>query len=399
MVALALALTGCGGSQPAAKTAEPAKAAATAGAASLPGTIKIGAILPITGPEAEHGKSNTYLLKMLEKEVNDAGGINGAKLQVIIYDTGWKADQAGNLIRRLAQDDKVLAIAGPLSSFEAEVAFKAAVKEEIVAASYASSKPGLSKENRPWVFRNTLDEGMTAAPMVEKFVKKVQPKSVAIIHDAKDAISTAIGKAILPPLFEKAGVKVVNKDNPITFQTGDIDLQAQVTKLKSLNPDGIIFGAFQEPAQPVLNEMKRQNMTVPTIGGTPLISTEILKPAPDIPLWANATYFFGMDKGRAKAWSDKAKKIYVENNHKSDPDMFDVNLYELVEMYIDAIKKGGVTNKPEDLKADRVKIRDYMAKLKDFQGISGRVGFNADGDGDKAFYVVVGHKGKWQVED
>ena len=53
------------------------------------------------------------------------------------------------------------------------------------------------------------------------------------------------------------------------------------------------------------------------------------------------------------------------------------------------------TGKPEDLDADRTKIRDYMAKLEGFPGLGGPIGFNDDGDAIKAFYVLQGQNGAW----
>jgi branched-chain amino acid transport system substrate-binding protein len=86
--------------------------------------IAIGAIVPSSGPFAEWGRTNTVALKMLEKQVNDSGGVNGAKLKIVIYDDAARPAQATNSMRKLAGDDKVLAVAGPLTSSAAEVAFR-----------------------------------------------------------------------------------------------------------------------------------------------------------------------------------------------------------------------------------------------------------------------------------
>src|SRR3954466_6305703 len=94
--------------------------------------IVIGAIVPSSGPFAEWGRSNTVTLKMLEKQTNDAGGVNGAKLKITILDDAAKPAQAANSLRKLAGDDKVLAVAGPLTSGAAEVTFPVANEMKIV---------------------------------------------------------------------------------------------------------------------------------------------------------------------------------------------------------------------------------------------------------------------------
>src|SRR5438270_3988567 len=143
---------------------------ATTEAENLAGReIRIGAIVPSSGPFAEWGRTNTVTLKMLEKQVNDAGGIEGAKLRIVIYDDAARPAQATNALRKLAGDDKVLGIAGPLTSSTCEVAFPVANEMQVTATSQASSKPGVAKANRPWAFRNTIDEGTLAKTTVPFF--------------------------------------------------------------------------------------------------------------------------------------------------------------------------------------------------------------------------------------
>ena len=131
--------------------------------------VVLGAIVPSSGPFAEWGRANTVTLHMLEKQVNDSGGINGAKLRIVIYDDAARPAQATNSLRKLSGDDGALAVAGPLTSSAAEVAFPVANQQKVVATSQASSKPGVAKANRPWAFRNPIDEGILAKTTVPFF--------------------------------------------------------------------------------------------------------------------------------------------------------------------------------------------------------------------------------------
>lgn len=364
-------------------------------------TINIGAIVPSSGPFAEWGRANTVTLKMLEKQVNDAGGINGAKLNIVILDDAAKPAQAANNMRKLAGDDKVLAVAGPLTSSACEVTFPVANEMKTVSTSQASSKPGVAKANRPWAFRNTIDEGILAKTSVPYFKKTFSAQSVAIIYDAKDAVSTSIATKIMPQVFTNAGIKVLNADSPISFNTGDLDVSAQITKLKGMNPDGIVIGADYSQAITVLREMKRQGLNKPVIGGTPLISSAILKAAPEIPIVAPATFYATMDTPKAKKFvADVQPLMRATSGLPKDiePSMYDANIYETVSMYIDAVKKAGVTGKADGLEADRTKIRDYMANLKGYEGFSGPIHFGEDGDAIKNFFIVQGQNGAWQTK-
>lgn len=360
--------------------------------------IHLGAIVPSSGHFAEWGRTNTVTLKMIEDQVNAAGGINGAKLKLSIYDDAARPAQSTNALRKLAGDDKVLAVAGPLTSSACEVVFPVANQIGIVSTSQASSKPGVAKANRPWAFRNTIDEMVLARETVPYFKKAYDIKTVAVIYDAKDATANAVGTKIMPKLMDENGVKVLNADSLISFNTGDLDVSAQVTKLKSYNPDGVVVSADYSQAVTVIREMKRQGLDKPIVGSTQLISSAILKAAPELPIVAPTSFYVGMDTAAAKTFvAGVLPLLRAQKNLPAEvePSMYDANIYEIVNMYIDAVKASGVTGKPEDLEADRVKIRDYMTKLKNFEGLAGPVAFNADGDAVKMFYIVEGKDGRW----
>ena len=379
-----------------------------AGAAALPAhdasaqnEISIGAIVPSSGPFAEWGRTNTVTLKMLEKQINDAGGVNGAKLKIVIVDDAARPAQATNGLRKLAGDDKVLAIAGPLTSSAAEVTFPVANQMKIVATSQASSKPGVAKANRPWAFRNTIDEGILAKTTVPYFKKAFNIATIAVIYDAKDATAATVGQRIMPAILKENGITVANENDLLSFNTGDLDVSAQVTKMKSLNPDGVMVSADYSQGITVLREMKRQGLIKPVVGATQLISSAILKAAPEIPVVAPATFYATMKAPKAEKFVGELQPLLRKESGlppEIEPSMYDANIYEIVSMYIDAIKKEGITGKPENLEAERAKIRDHMEKLKGFEGLGGPIGFNEDGDAIKAFYIVQGQNGAWETK-
>lgn len=363
--------------------------------------IKIGAIVPSSGPFAEWGRANTVTLEMLEQQTNAAGGVNGAKLKILILDDGSKPAQAASALRKLAGDDHVLAVAGPLTSSAAEVAFPISNQMKVVATSQASSKPGVAKLNRPWAFRNTIDEGVLAKTTVPYFKKAFNVGTVAVIFDAKDATAATVGTKIMPAVLKENGIKVLNESDPLSFNTGDLDVSAQITKIKSLNPDGVVVSADYSQGVTVIREMKRQGLIKPVVGSTQLISSAILKAAPEIPILAPATFYATMKNAKAAKFVADLQPLLRKTSglpKEIEPSMYDANIYEIVSMYIEAIKKAGVTGKPGDLDADRVRIRDYMTKLAGFEGLGGAIGFNDDGDAIKAFYVLQGQNGAWETK-
>lgn len=360
--------------------------------------IRLGAVVPSSGHFAEWGRSNAVTLKMIEDKINADGGIDGAKLKIVTLDDSAKPAQSANVLRKLASDERVLAVAGPLTSSAAEVVFPLANQIGITSTSQASAKPGVAKVNRPWAFRNTIDEQILAQSTIPYFKEAHSVKSVAIIYDAKDATASTFGAKIAPATATANGIEVLNKDDLISFNTGDLDVSAQVTKLKSYNPDGVIIGAEYSQAISVIREMKRQGFNRPILGPTQLISSAILKAAPEFSIVAPTTFYVGMETEAAKRFvADLTPALRAHSNLPAEiePSMYDANIFEIIGMYIEAVKKAGVTGNPDDLETDRAKIKDFMTNLKAYPGLAGPISLSADGDAIKTFYVVEGKDGKW----
>jgi branched-chain amino acid transport system substrate-binding protein len=384
---------------PTAAPVTPTQSAPTAQPASgkLTGPeLRIGALIAATGPVAEVGRKNLVTLKLFENEINASGGIGGVPLKIVSYDTGQKPDQAASTFRKLAQDDQVLAVVGPLSSGECEVVFPIANQLKLVAISYASSKPGVSAANRPYAFRNTMDEGKLAKLSVPKFLSAYNVGKPAIIYDSADAVSTSLGKGVLPAQLKAAGAPPINAADPLTFQSSDTDLAAQVTKLKSLGADSLALGAEFGPASNVLRELNRQGVIIPVLGGSPLLSNTTLLAAGKLPVLAPATFYVGEKRPKAESFISKfaANASDLPANSR-DPLQFDANAYDICAIFVRAMLEAGVTNQPSDLAADRERIMRYVTALKPFDGIGGKSGFDASGDGDKDVYVVVAKDGQW----
>src|SRR5204862_5243415 len=207
------------------------------------------------GPFATFSKTNAIAAQMAIDEINSAGGINGKKLRIVDFDTAGKPDQAVVGLRKLADDDKVLAIIGPFSSSECRVVFPAGDRAGVVAMSMASSAPKLA-EPFQYAFRNTSDEGY----MFERVMRALRSKNVpiatgAIAYATDDVISKVMGENVLPGVMKKAGTDVKLS---VTFQTQAFDLAAQVSQLLGQPTDLIGVGSGPGPATRLGQELRRQ---------------------------------------------------------------------------------------------------------------------------------------------
>ena len=220
----------------------------------------------------------------------------------------------------------------------------------------------------------------------------------AIIYDARDANSVALGSRIMPEMLKAEGIRLLNEGSLATFNTGDIDVSAQVTALKTLNPDAVVCAADYSQAVTVLREMRRQGFIKPVIGGTPLISSAILRAAPEIPVISCATYYAGQQGEKVRRFTEALTprlRATAGLPPTIEPSMYDAHMTEIVGMYADAVLRAGITLRPDDLESDREKLRAHLAALSGYEGLSGPIHFAETGDAVKTFFVVLGQNGAW----
>lgn len=352
--------------------------------------IKIGVLMPLSGKGASYGQHQDVALKMaLEKLAKD--GIKGEKVEAVVYDTRGENAEAINLTRKLIFNDKVLAIIGPFFSAECEVAFPIAVQGKTPIVTASSAKPSIATKNRPWAFRNALSSDQMNGHLLDVWLKQNPIKSVVVLTDVKDAFTKVDGTVVFPAQLKERGIKVL--DN-ISYQTGDIDYSAQVTKAKGLNPDGIVVAGLYNEGGNIVREIRKQGMKQPIVGALGMSEPrflEIAGKAGDGTLVVNPFWPDDPDP-KVHAWATEYKsRAKVEAGNTA------ALMYDSMLLMKTCIEKSGVTNKPDDLAADRNRIKDCLSKVKNEPGIAGPVTFDANGDAQLLPTVLVAKGGKWQT--
>jgi branched-chain amino acid transport system substrate-binding protein len=358
--------------------------------------LLLGYLPSSAGPWATYSRTNHIAAQIAIDEINAAGGVNGKKLRIIAFDTAGKPDQAVVGVRKLAEDDKVLAIIGPFSSSEARVAFPAGDRAAIVTMPMASSAPGLAAPFK-FAFRNTSDEGYLFVRVMRALKEKNIPHATAAVaYATDDVISKVMGEKVLPAIMKKSGVDVKLS---VTFQAQAFDMAAQVSQLMQQPTDLIGFGAGPEAAARLAQELRRQGHKGRIIAGSTIADPELPR------LMGRAgngtvipTAFYADLNDRTKKFeAEFLKRVKAAGIDRSASAQFDAATYDIVLMYAEAMKKAKVTGDASKLAAERAAIRDELRKLKDFPALEGPISFGQDGDALKPVYIIEMQDGKWRL--
>jgi branched-chain amino acid transport system substrate-binding protein len=358
--------------------------------------ILLGYLPSSAGPFATLSRTNEIAAQMAIDEINAAGGIAGKKLRIIAFDTAGKPDQAVVGLRKLAEDDHVLAVIGPLSSAECRVVFPAGERIGVVAMSMASSAPKLA-EPFTYGLRNTSDEGY----MFQKVMKTLQDKKYpiatgSVAYATDDVISKTMGEVVLPNIMKQFGTEVKGS---VTFQTQAFDLSTQVSQLKSQASDAIGIGAGPEAAIRLAQELRRQGVSGRLIAGSTIGDPELARRMGDdgdgtvIP----STFYPGVSDKAKKFDEEFTKRAKAAGVERSAASQFDAATYDIVQFYAYAMKEVKVTGDAAKLAAERTAIRDTLRAMKNYPALEGPISFGQNGDALKPVYVIEMQAGRWNL--
>jgi branched-chain amino acid transport system substrate-binding protein len=371
---------------------------ALTGPASAADELKLGYLTATTGPYVALSRSNQIAAFMAVEEINAKGGVKGKKIKLITFDTAGKPEQAVVGLRKLAEDDQVLAIVGPFSSGEARVAFAAGERTGIVTMPMASSAPKLAEPFK-YAFRNTSDEGYMFSKVMATLKEKKMPMATgAVAYATDDTISKVMGTRVLPAIMKKMGVDMKGE---VTFNLASFDLSPQVSQLMQTKTDLVGVGAPPEAAIKLAKEMRRQGHKGRLIAGSTIADPDLPRKMGEagngttIP----TTFYADLDD-RTKAFTEEfRKRAKAEGSDRTEPAQFDAATYDIVLFYAWAMEQAGVTGDVAKLKAERTGIRDALAKMKNYPALEGPISFGADGDALKPVYIIEIKDGQWKLID
>ncbi len=346
-------------------------------------TIKIPVASPFTGLLASFGEGvkNGALLKA--EEINAGGGINGKLVEIVLGDELCDPKEAAAVATRFASDPKVVIVIGHLCSSATLAALPIYKEAGLPAITPASTNPEIGKSS-PYYFRNVYKDDFQGNFLANYAKKVCDFKKIAIFYEVNDY---AMGlKEAFVRQAKKLGLRVIGAE---AYMSETTDFKAQLSKFKMMRPDAIFIPGYAPQATLLISQARSLRMKCAFFGADGLDDEIMLKnPAAD---GLFVTTPFLVDRGGAIV------KEFVERYRQKfsiEPNWFAANTYDAIGLAIAAITAAGL---------DREKVRAYLAgissKEKAFQGITGAIYFDENGDCLKAAFVKVIKDGQWVSAD
>lgn len=334
--------------------------------------IKIGAIGPLSGEASSYGISVKQGAQLLEKEVNANGGINGKKVKFIFEDDQATADGAMQAFNKLVDKDKVCAILGGVTSGATLAIAPNASERKIPMITPTGTEPSITSVGGDYMFRGCFIDSFQGDILAKYTTETLGKKTAAVLYNAGSDYSIGIAKAYKEKLEADGGTVV----EYLSYNDGDNDFKAQLTKIKGDNPDVILLPDYYNVVGLIAKQAREMGITSQFLGGDGWESEELAKIGGDAvngALYIN--HYYSADEA-------EVVKSFVESYTKeygAEPDCFAALAYDTSKILVKAIEKADST--------DGDKIREALLGM-EMDSVTGKISFNAERSAIKGAAVI-----------
>jgi branched-chain amino acid transport system substrate-binding protein len=334
--------------------------------------ILIGQYGSLTGSEATFGTSTDRGVRLAIDEINTAGGLHGKQIKLITLDDQGKAEEAAQAVTRLITQDKVLAVLGEVASTRSLAAAPIAQQFKVPMISPSSTNPKVT-EIGDQIFRVCFIDPFQGTVMAKFAVENLKIKKVAILRDVKSDYSMGLADFFAAKVKELGGEVV----SDVSYSSGDTNFKAQLTKIKGTQPEGIFIPGYYTEVGLIAKQAKELALNVPLMGGDGWDSAKLSEIGGDA---INGHYFSNHYTTDSKEphvvdFINKYKAKYNET-----PDGLAALGYDAAKILAEAIKSS------KELSSSQV--RDELAKIKDFPGVTGKISVDQNRNAIKSAVVV-----------
>ena len=343
--------------------------------ASASDTIRIALAGPVTGPVAQYGDMQFIGAQMAIEQINAAGGVNGAKLEGVVFDDACDPKQAVAVANRIVNQG-INYVVGHLCSSSTQPASDIYEEEGILMITAASTSPDITARGYELVFR-TIGLDSLQGPTAGKYIaEQVKPSKVAVIHD-KQQYGEGIATAVRDVLRE-AGIEVPVFEG---VTAGDKDFSALIAKLRQAGVDFVYYGGYHPELGLILRQSAEQGLRVGFMGPEGVGNSDISAIAGQASDGLLVTLPKAFDEDPANAHLVEAFK--AKNQDPSGPFVFPA--YAAVQVIADGIKLAGST--------DTAKVAAAL-RSNSFATPTGTLEFDDKGDLKNFNFVVY----KWHAD-
>ncbi len=334
--------------------------------------IVVGHFGSMTGSEATFGQSTDEGIRLAIEEINAAGGIKDKKIKLVTMDDQGKAEDAASVVTRLIEQEKVMVLLGEVASSRSLAAAPLAQSKKIPMITPSSTNPKVTDVG-DYIFRVCFIDPFQGTVMAKFAIENLKAKNVAILRDMKSDYSVGLAD-FFTTKFKELGGQVVGD---ASYQSGDVDFKAQLTQLKSKNPDALYIPGYYTEVGLIARQARELGLKAVLMGGDGWDSEKLSEIGQEA---VNGAYFSNHYSNETK---DPVAVEFIakyKTKYGRTPDGLAAQGYDAAKVMIKAMQATTELNSKN--------IRDELAKIKDFPGVTGKITIDEKRNATKSAVVV-----------
>ena len=353
---------------------------ACGGAAGGGGPVKVALLAPMSGQVKTFGESTKNAVDIAVAEWNAAGGVAGRQIQLVVEDSQCSAEPAVNAANKVIDQDGAKFIIGEVCSSASIPVSEIAVAKKVVQISPTSTNPsvtvGADGKVKPYIFRACFIDPFQGTVGANFALKTLKAKTAFVMLDQGNDYVRGLAE-FFEAAFTKGGGTIVGKE---TYTSQDTDFSAILAKVADTKPDVLYLPDYYPIVNLVGAQVKQRNLNVVMMGGDGWDSADLDLKAADGGYFSN---HYSAEDTRPIV-QDWVKKYNAKYGAK--PDALATLGYDAANMLFTAMKNANST--------DPDKVKDALASLKDFVGVSGTMTIDAEHNPIKSAVVLQVKDGK-----
>ncbi len=381
--------SGCQSAEPT-DTASASVSAETSGSAevseSAPATtetIKIGINMELSGAVATYGESTVQGIELAIKEINAAGGINGAMVELVKYDNKSDAAEATTLATKLMTEDGVLVVLGPATSgaFKAEIPVATQYSIPVISGSATADDVTVDASGvKEYAYRICFNDSYQGTAMANFALTNLSLSKAVIIKDSSSDYSKGLDESFTAA-FTAGGGAIVSDE---AYVAGDTDFNAVLTKIKAMDFDVIFIPGYYEEAGLIIKQARALGITVPILGADGFDSPTLAELA-----GADACSNVYFSNHYSSLDQDPAVQNFIAAftaEYGSEPNAFNALGYDLAMFACDGISRAS--------ELTGAAVKDALSATTNFVGVTGTFSVGEDHNPIKALVVIEMQNGE-----
>lgn len=348
---------GCG------STEKASGSAGTAGASNSGDTIKIGAVVPLTGDVPALGESAKNGYQLAVDTVNANGGINGKQVEIIFEDDENQPSKAPTVTQKLIAQDGVVGILGATNSKCSIPMGPICTENGIPMVAPTSTNTKVTVEGGECVFRACFIDPFQGAALATFAKDELNAQNVAVLYNNADDYSKGLAEAFMES-FEEAGGTIVAEES---YGSGESDFNAQLTNIKQADPDVLVMTDFYSTVGLIAKQARALGIEATFLGGDGWDSTDLIEIGGEAMEGAYYSVFYSSDDTSEAV--TEFKTAYGNAYDGAVPDGYAALSYDAAMILMDAIERADSTEGDAIVEA---------LKATDLDCVSGHVTYDED---------------------